>query len=232
MSKDLDNKYFIILNKDEIIFNYLNNENKILFTKKHNRLNISNNLIIDLENFFKNYLIKIEKNLKNFIRKIYIIIDHKNTLSVDLSIRYDFHTEKINKQKINNLLNTLKNQFTRNYTDHKVIHMVINKSIVEGKKKNLSLEGENFKNLILEIRFECLENKIVYDIEKFFSDYQISVKRLFLANHLKFHINNQTKNVVHVANKIICGEYENEVMWYKKKTIKDGFFEKFFKFFS
>jgi hypothetical protein len=36
MSKDLDNKYFIILNKDKIIFNCLNNENKISFTKSHN----------------------------------------------------------------------------------------------------------------------------------------------------------------------------------------------------
>jgi hypothetical protein len=51
MSKDLDNRYFIILNKDQIIFSCLNNKNKISFTRSHTLINGLNNLFEDLENF-------------------------------------------------------------------------------------------------------------------------------------------------------------------------------------
>ena len=62
MSKDLDNRYFIILNKDKIIFNCLNNQNKISFIKKYNFMNHDpNELFKELENFFNDNLIKIEK---------------------------------------------------------------------------------------------------------------------------------------------------------------------------
>jgi hypothetical protein len=52
MSKDLDNRYFIILNKDKIIFSCLNNKNKISFTMSHILKNGLNNLFEDLKNFF------------------------------------------------------------------------------------------------------------------------------------------------------------------------------------
>jgi hypothetical protein len=79
MNKNLDNKYFIILNNDEIIFSCLNNENKISFTMKHILINGQNNLFEELEKFFTDNLIEIEKSLKDFIKKIYIIIDIDNS---------------------------------------------------------------------------------------------------------------------------------------------------------
>ena len=104
MSKDFDNRYFVILNKDKIIFSCLNNENKISFTKSHILINGLNNLFEDLEKFFIENLIDIEKSLKDFIKKIYIIFDIDNSLSVHLSIKYKLETEKINENKINELL--------------------------------------------------------------------------------------------------------------------------------
>src|SRR6056300_1484113 len=104
MSKDLDNRYFITLNKDKIIFSCLNNENKISFTKSHTLINGLNNLFGDLENFFIDNLIDIEKSLKDFIKKIYIIVDLDNTLNANLSIKYNSEAETISIQKINDLL--------------------------------------------------------------------------------------------------------------------------------
>src|SRR5210317_943761 len=101
MSKDFKNKYFIILNKDEIVFICLSNENKISFIKNYNLINGPNNLFREFENFFNNNLIEIEKSLKDFIKKIYIIIDTDDSLSVNLSIKYKLNREKINENKIN-----------------------------------------------------------------------------------------------------------------------------------
>ena len=232
MSKDFDNRYFIILNKDKIIFSCLNNENKISFTKSHTLTNGLNNLFEDLEKFFTYNLIDIEKSLKDFIKKIYIIFDTDNSFSAHLSIKYKLEKEKINDNKINELLSYLKNQFNRYSNDQKVIHMTIIKLLIDGKEKDLSLIRETSDNLILEVKFECLKNQIVHFIRKLCSNYQISIEKILLANHLRHSYLHQTDNIVFSANKFLSGTNDNEVFWTSKKPIKHGFFEKFFNFFN
>jgi hypothetical protein len=232
MSKDLDNRYFITLNKDKIIFSCLNNENKISFTKSHTLKNGLNNLFEDLEKFFIDNLIDIEKSLKDFIRKIYIILDTDNSLSAHLSIKYKLQTEKINENKINELLGYLRHQFTKYSNDQKVIHMAIIKLLIDGKQKDLSLVKETFDNLILEVKFECLKNQTVHFLKKLCSNYQISVDKILLGNHIRHSIRHNTDNIVFSANKFLSGEDNYEVSLIRKKPIKQGFFAKFFNFFS
>jgi hypothetical protein len=232
MSKDLDNSYFIILNKDKIIFSCLNNENKISFTKSHTLTNSLDNLFGDLENFFIDNLIDIEKSLKNFIRKIYIIIDLDSPLSANLSIKYNSETEAINMQKINDLLSLLKYQFIKYSNDQKIIHMKISKSIIDGKEKDLSIVDKAFKNLVLEVQFECLKIEIVNNIKKILSQYQISVEKFLLGNHLRGLPGNNAENILYIAHKFVNGEIVNEVTWNKKKHIALNFFERFFNFFK
>ena len=227
------NKYFIILNKDEIIFNCLNNQNETLFTQKYILTNYEpNNLFKELDTFFNDNLIKIEKELNDFIRKIYIIIDLENILSASLSIRYHSETEKFNEQKINELLNILKSQFTKYNNDQKVIHMKVNKLLIDGVEKDFSLFNENFQNLILEVRFECLKQQFVHTIKKSVSKYQILVEKILLANHIRESVQNQSLNIIFMADKILSGQNKNEVISIKKKPMKYGFFEKFFNFFN
>jgi len=233
MSKDLDNRYFIILNKDKIIFNCLNNQNKISFIKKYNFINHDRNeLFKELENFFNDNLIKIEKELNDFIRKIYIIADVDNALSTSLSIKYNLETEKINYQKVNDLLNILKYQFTKYNNDEKIIHIRINKLLIDGMEKDLSFMNKNFHNLILEVKFESLRKQFVHTIKKSLSKYQILVEKILLASHIRETAQSQSSNIIIIADKIISGEDRNEVIWVKKKPIKYSFFEKFFNFFN
>jgi hypothetical protein len=232
MNKDSNNKYFIILNKYEIVFSCLNNENKISFTKKYILINSQNNLFTDLKNFINFNLIKIEKNLNNFIRRVIIILDTENNLSASLSTRLKFEFEKINEQKINNTLITLKNQFTKSNYDQKIIHMIITQFLIDGRKKDLLSIKEKFKNLIIEVKFECLENQTVILIKKILSNYQISVEKILLANYLRSISKNQSESIIHLANKIINGENINEVLWDSKKPLEKGFFVRFFNIFN
>jgi len=231
MSKDLDNRYFIVLHKDKIIFSCLNNENKISFTKSHTLINGLNNLFEDMEKFFIDNLIDIEKSLKDFIKKIYIILDTDNSLSVHLSIKYKLETKKINESKISDLLSSLKYQFTKYSNNQKVIHMTIIKLLIDGKEKDLSLLRETLDDLILEVKFECLKDETEHLIRKVCSNYQISVERIILACHLRQSMNNKSEDIVFSANRIISGDNHNEVFLNNKKQIKQGFFERFFNFF-
>jgi len=234
MNKDLDNKYFIILNRDEIIFSCLNNENKISFTKKHILKNGLNNLFAELENFFIKNLIEIEKSLKDFVKNIYLIFDTGTNLSINLSTKSDFESKPINQQKINDILNSLKYQFSKYTNEQKIIHMVINKSLVDGKEKDLLLINDDFKNLILEVKFECLDSQTVHIVKKIFSNYQISVERILIGDYLKQNINDQKDkdDIVYLANKIISGKNNEEIYFTQKRLVKPGFFERFFNLFS
>ena len=232
MNKIFSNKYFVILNKNEIIFNCLNKENKISYTKKQILTNGPNNIITELENFFTDNLIEIERNLKDFIKKIYIIFDIDEILSVDLSIKYKLESGKINEKKINDLLSHLKYQFTKYSNNQNVIHMTISKLLIDGEEKDMSFVKETSNNLILEVKFECIKNKIVHIIKESCSNYQITVDKILLANHLRQSIENHTDDVISLASKFLNGENKNEVSWVSKKTIKQGFFERFFKFFA
>jgi hypothetical protein len=232
MSKDLGNRYFIILNKDKIIFSCLNHENKISFTKSHNLINGLNNLFEDLENFFIDNLIDIEKSLKDFIKKIYIILDTNNNLRAHLSFKYKLETKKINENKINDILNSLKYEFTKYNYDQKIIHMTIIKLLIDSKKKNLLLLKETVNDLILEVKFECLKNESVVAIKKLCSKFQISVEKILLKKHLKEYNCNLVDDFIFVADKIINEENINEVLLINKKSLKKGLFERFFDFFN
>ena len=61
MSKDLDNRYFITLNKDKIIFSCLNKENKISFTMSHILKNGQNNYLKIWKNFLLITLLILKK---------------------------------------------------------------------------------------------------------------------------------------------------------------------------
>ena len=233
MSKDLDNKYFIILNSHEIIFSCLKNENKISFTKKHILKNGLNNQFVELDNFFIENLIEIEKSLKDFIKNIYLIFDTGNSLSVDLSTKSNFESKPINKKKINDILNSLKNEFSKYTNEQKIIHMAISKSLVDGKEKDLSLIDDDFKNLILELKFECLKNQTVHIVKKIFSNFQISVERVMIANYLRQNINykKDKDDIVYLANKFLSSRNNEEIFFTQKRLVKQGFFERFLNFF-
>src|SRR5210317_1832983 len=206
-------KYFIILNKDKIIFNCLNNQNKISFTQKYDfEHHDPNDIFKELEIFFNENLIKIEKELNDFIKKIYIIVESENVLSTSLSIKHYPETKKFNEQKIN--------------------HMKINKLLIDGMEKDLSFINEKFENLILEVKFECLKAEFVNIIKKSLSKYQILVEKILLANHIRESVESQTLNIIFKADKIMSDANKNEVVWIKKKSMRYGFFEKFFHFFN
>ena len=110
--------------------------------------------------------------------------------------------------------------------------MSIDKLLIDGKETDLSLFRETADNLILEVKFECLKNQTVHFIKKLCSNYQISIEKILLANHLRHSYLHQTDNIVFSANKFLSGTRNNEVFWLDKRQTKKGFFESFFNFFK
>lgn len=228
MDNKLEDRYFLLIKKQKILFTAYNTNKGPFFTKE---IFIENNSIKNiyylLENFLEKNILKIEKNLNNFIEKIYIIFESDSFFVAETSIKHNF-----NYNKINDTLVDIRNQFNKHSLGYETVHMIINRFTINGDTYNELPEELDNKNLVIEINFICLEDKIISNFKKMFSKYQISINKILSYEYLKNRNNYNDKNIFKLANDNINRLNENEV-FIGKKTLKNrGFFERFFNFFN
>ena len=228
MNNKFENRYFLIIKKNKLLFTAYNFTKGNIFTKEIFIGDHSiNNIYYLLENYLEKNIFKIEKDLKSFVEKIYIVFESDNFFEVQSSIKHNF-----NNNKIKDSLVDIRNQFYKYSPGYKIIHMIINKYIINGATYNFLPEDFHNQNLVIEINFICLEDKIVSKMKKIFSKYQISISKILSYEYLKKFNNYNGENIVKVANENINQLNDNEVFIVKKIEKNQGFFEKFFNFFN
>ena len=228
MNNKFENRYFLIIKKNKLLFTAYNFTKGNIFTKEIFIGDHSiNNIYYLLENYLEKNIFKIEKDLKSFVEKIYIVFESDSFFEVQSSIKHNF-----NNNKIKDSLVDIRNQFYKYSPGYEIIHMIINKYIINGATYNFLPEDFHNQNLVIEINFICLEDKIVSKMKKIFSKYQISISKILSYEYLKKLNNYNGENIVKVANENINQLNDNEVFIVKKIEKNQGFFEKFFNFFN
>ena len=86
--------------------------------------------------------------------------------------------------------------------------------------------------LIVQVNFICLKEKIINDLKKILSKYQISLNKLLSYKYLKGINDCSDNDICSLADQSINGLIKNEVLISDKVPKKQGFFEKFFNFFN
>ena len=233
MIKLKDHRYFLFIGPTNIKFEAIDVNNEIYFSKKNLIDNSSSVRNLDiLENFFKNHIFNIEKNLNNYVKDIHLVVDHNDFLYVNLSMKYTSDGIKFNLNQLNSLLVELKNQFKNTIGNYEVIHMVINKFIVDGKTYSQLTEINDYNTIFLEIKFICLKKNIVENLKDVLSKYQIIVRNIICFEYLKgFEDFSERKSLI-IAHKVLNGLNQNEIFFSNKNTKNMSFFEKFFSFFN
>tara|TARA_Y100000591_G_C21802001_1_gene682597 strand:+ start:687 stop:1388 length:702 start_codon:yes stop_codon:yes gene_type:complete len=194
-----------------------------------NNLNYKNfNLLKD---FLDNNIYKIEKNLGKFIDNIFIIIESEKILSLDIGIKKKNYNKFLNRQNLENYITEVKDLFKENYPNQKIMHIIINKFLINGKIRLIEEENLECDQLNLEIQIKSLSNNVVYNLNKVLENYQIKINKFLDGNYIK---SLQHSDIVFsaMAHKIINGYNNNEVRIVPKNLKKIGFFEKFFQLFS
>ena len=82
------------------------------------------------------------------------------------------------------------------------------------------------------MKFICLSDDLSKSFENLLKKYQISLKKLVSFNYVKKFANDIDTDIYNLSKTIIQGSFENEVIIVNKNNEKQGFFEKFFNFFS
>tara|TARA_Y100000996_G_scaffold352683_1_gene292331 strand:- start:420 stop:1124 length:705 start_codon:yes stop_codon:yes gene_type:complete len=193
--------------------------------------NILPNLSL-FDDFLKKNIFDIEKKLKDFIQRINLIIDSKEFLTIQLSIKKKINTDKISENELIHLLNEAKEQCRETIGDRKITHLIIDNYITDGKKNDYFPENSENEIFSIDLRFICLSNRYINNLEKILKNYQVSIDQILCLDYVNSFLNHKNENIFEMSIKLIDGYNKNEVKIIPKKSKNTGFFERFFNFFN
>ncbi len=233
MSKDLEFETYLSISPEMFgiyLFDIKNQKNlykeELIFTKIPN---YSENNI--LKNFLDDNIFKIEKLSGNFIENIILIIENKNILNLQIGIKKKNYNSFINKEFLKNYLTEAKDLFKENYQYEKIMHIIINKYIIDGKNYQSIDNNLECEQLGLEIQFKSITSSFTNELDKILENYQIKIIKYLDGNYIRDFFK-ENIHISEMAYKILAGYNKNEVMVVPKNQKKLGFFEKFFQLFS
>ena len=185
-----------------------------------------------LNEFLDKNIYKIEKLTNDFIKNINLVVENYEFTSIKTSIKKNFLGKKITESEMKHMLFEIKEQIKENNPTKSIIHMLIEKYMINGQPYKELNQEINCHQLNLEMKFICLSNEYIKNLNSNFKNYQITINRIISANYANSFFNQKNLSTNELAFKIYAGENTNEVRFIPKNSRKMGFFEKFFNMFN
>ena len=234
MTKEFDlDTYLIVTNYKFIIclFDKKNFEN--IFIQEFEFKNKSETLDLNsLSKFLENNIFKIEKLTSKFINNIIVVVDSEEIKDLNIGIKKKNYIKDLNSKNLESIIVEAKDLFKETYQDQKIIHIIIQNYLINGKtylKFQKNLPTNDFG---LEIKFISVSNKLSYQLEKILEKYQIKISKYISGIYVENYFQGKRNEFPVMVYEIINGINENEVKLVPKNTLNKGFFEKFFQLFS
>ena len=205
---------------------------KIFYNEIHNNQNSSQLNHEFLNNFLEKNIFDLEKSLKDFVENVYLIVESDNFLTIKISINKNNYGDKFTRDKLIHLLNEAKIICKKTIGDRRITHMVIDNYLIDGKNYSLFPKDLKCDLFSLDLRFICLDKEYIQNLENVLKKYQISINHILNAEYVKSIKNEDQDDLFKMSLKIIDGYNENEVLIIPKLNNNQGFFERFFNFFS
>ena len=233
MTEETDFETYLYLSSNKFeIFLFDKKNIKNLFQET---ITIENNFnfieFSDLKKFLDKNIFKIETLIGTFIKNIFLIIDNKNNLVINLGNKKRLEN-KINKEILKNTLIKLKNLINENYKNQTIMHILINNQLVYDDNENSLIENKDTNHQYLELNFITLSNDLIINLNKVLQNYQIKISKFIDGKYVKDYFKDNELELSLATHKLINGFNNNEVIIVPKNTKNQGFFEKFFNVFS
>ena len=228
---------YLNISFDKFIISVFNKfDEKIIFFKEYNCLTNFNKNYLNFNNFEKileNSIREIEKNTSSFLNEIYLMLDTEESMSIYLSLIKDNEGGKIDKKNIQYLVQDAKQQILRSYFDKNIIHIIIEKYMVDNVEYSYLPLNISCKKISIDIKFICFPKHLIKKIEQLFNNHQILINKIICTKYAqKFNIDNHEPNICKIGFQLNSGLNKQEVVIIPKMLGKKGFFEKLFYFFK
>jgi len=230
-----DNQYFYLAIIDQNLhINYFSSKDyNSIFQKKYLMPDtLCNNLnVIILTKFISEKVKDFEKDVGSFVENVNVITDAKND-QFSLSLKNKYDSERIKEADVVRLISDAKQQITRNNKDCVILHLLVDRYIVDGKEYLEFPENLNYKEFIIEISFITIQNSTVKIINKIFKDCNIEVKKIISHQYSSRFAEKSDMSPCIAGKKVIDGINPSEVIVHNFYNRKQGLFEKMFNFLS
>ena len=234
MNKEIDFETYLIISygKFEIFLLDIKNHKNIYHEEVKYR-DVPEKLDFNLLNdFLENNIFKIEKLAGSFVNNINIVIENKSILTSNIGIKKKNYTGEITDIILESMLTDVKDLFKENYNQYKLIHMIIDKYIIDGVSYSSLQDQISNNEICLEIKLISIPNLLILEIENILKKYQIQVNNYLDKGYVKNFFLDKQLDISQMAHKLKNGMNNNEVQITSKSSKKLGFFEKFFQLFS
>ena len=144
-----------------------------------------------LKTFLDNNIYKIEKLIGKFVKNLFLIIDNEKNLRLNISIKKKNYSVASNKDLIINSLTEIKDLFKENYRQQKIMHMIVNKYLINNKIYSSYEENLQFDQFALEVEIISISIEKINHLNKILENYQINIIKYLDGAYL----NNFFKNV-------------------------------------
>jgi hypothetical protein len=234
MNDFVDFETYLIISHQKFEIHLLDIKNfKNLYKKEFNYETDLEKIDLNLlSEFLEMNIFAIEKAVGNFVNNINIIIENNSILNFNLSLKKKNYSGNITNSFLENTLSDAKDLFQESYSQYKLMHMIINKYIINGISYSSLKDKINSDEIFLEIKLISISNSIIFEIENILKRYQIQVNNYLDKAYIKNFYEDEKIDISYKAYKLLSGSNINEVRIISKTSQKHGFFEKFFQLFS
>jgi len=231
-NQDLFRSFFSVSNKEISIYVKNINSDEIVFFKKEKIDNNHNHFYNDrLQDFFVEKIDEIEEQIKLFVDNISLIIESENIVSIQFSLKQKIENKVTSLDELKSLLLVGQEEILKYNQNLLIIHFLIDLINIDGKIVETIEDQLVKKFMCIDLRFICINQNTVDEFKSLFKKKQIFLEKIFSAEYLKeFMTNNE--NIINSIDKVERGINKLEVSLVPKKSIKKGFFERFFDYFS
>ena len=172
-----------------------------------------------------------EKDIGSFIEKVNLITDAKYD-QFSLSLKNKFNSNKIKDTDVVRLINDAKKLIIRNNKNCFILHILVDKYIVDGKEYFELPENLNYKEFIIDLSFITVQNSIIETLNRVLKDCNIEVKKIISHQYSNRFADKRDTSPCIAGKKVIEGINSSEVITRNVYSKKQGLFEKMFNFFS
>ena len=182
----VDNNYYNVLDlgSSRLRFSVFDSKLNEKFSEtKIIRINDPNlNQFLEIKNIIKN----AEKKIEAYIDDIILILDKKNLLCIDISLKKKLdHKSKIDK--IYDSLNLeLKHLIYSYYKNYEITHIILNKCIADGVQfEELPIEKKEVSELKIDFKIICFPRKTLDELRANFSKINLNVICVYCNSYVK-----------------------------------------------
>ena len=142
------------------------------------------------------------------------------------------NSNQIKETDVVRLISDAKQLIIRNNKDCFILHILVDKYIIDGKEYFEFPENLDYKEFIIDVSFITVQNSTVKTLNRMLKDCNIEVRKIVSHQYSRRFAEKSDTSPCIAGKKVVDGLNPSEVIMENLYTRKQGLFEKMFNFFS